>query len=273
MQLMRYPGGKAKIKKIILSHLKERYNPSLSYIEPFFGGGSIGLNFLKEIKPRHIWINDADYGLWCLWMSVINKPEIMKKKVMEFTPSVDAFYEFRDTLLAPKPILCLWDDICEYGFKKLALHQISYSGLGTKSGGPLGGKEQKSKYKINSRWSAANICKKINRIFDLFSGIDLDCTNTDFEHLLNSEDALIFLDPPYYEVGNSLYQCGFTIEDHVRLSNILMKTSNRWVLTYDDHPEIRNLYSWAKIEEISMTYTIVTKNGSRNKVELLITPR
>ena len=30
-------------------------------------------------------------------------------------------------------------------FKKLAIHQISYSGLGTKSGGPLGGEKQQSK--------------------------------------------------------------------------------------------------------------------------------
>ena len=43
--------------------------------------------------------------------------------------------------------------IVDIGFKKLAIHQISYSGLGTMSGGPLGGAGQKSQYKIDCRWS------------------------------------------------------------------------------------------------------------------------
>jgi len=45
----------------------------------------------------------------------------------------------------------------DVGFKKLAIHQISYSGLGTKSGGPLGGKSQESIYKIDCRWSPKHI--------------------------------------------------------------------------------------------------------------------
>jgi DNA adenine methylase len=269
---MRYPGGKAKIKNLILERLKERYSPELSFMEPFFGGGSIGLNFINKMKPQRAWINDKDYALYCLWMSVMYRSELLKEMVLNFSPTVEAFYEFKEILSGPSPILNWWDEICEFGFMKLALHQISYSGLGTKSGGPLGGKNQKSSYKINCRWSPKTICKKIDKIGQILAQTSVDCTSHDFEVLIRNKDFLIFLDPPYYEVGNDLYHCGFTPEDHQRLAGLLRDTPNPWVLTYDDHPEIRNLYSWAKIEEVPMNYTINTKNGSRNKLELLITP-
>ena len=70
--------------------------------------------------------------------------------------------------------------IVDLGFKKLAIHQTSYSGLGTKSGGPLGGAEQKSRYKIDCRWSPEYICKKVDKLHDLFAAIEVRdncCTN------------------------------------------------------------------------------------------------
>jgi DNA adenine methylase len=242
-------------------------------MEPFFGGGSIGLNFIKEVKPTRVWINDKDYALYCLWMSVMYRTDMLKEKIVNFVPCVEAYYEYKKRLSGHPPILTWWDEICHYGFMKLVLHQISYSGLGTKSGGPLGGQEQKSRYKIDCRWSPSGLCKKIDKIQQLFAKTTVECTSLDFERLIAHDDYyLIFLDPPYYKVGNDLYQCGFTTEDHERLANLLRNTSNQWVLTYDDHPRIRSLYKWAKIKEVPMNYTINTKNGSRNKVELLITP-
>src|SRR5215467_1995003 len=52
---------------------------------------------------------------------------------------------------------------------------------------------------------------------------------------------------------------GFSPADHARLAEMLRLTPHRWVLTYGDHPRIRMLYEWARIETL----------GER---ELLITP-
>ena len=139
MSFFRYPGGKSKLKKQIVAKLNELAgNDDFEYREPFFGGGSIGLLVLEQ-RPelKRIWINDFDLGIASLWMTVINRPDLLKKRVEKFRPSVEIFDIYKEELTEPAPKLVSDVEIANYGFKKLAIHQISYSGLGTKSVGPL----------------------------------------------------------------------------------------------------------------------------------------
>lgn len=283
MSFFRYPGGKSKLRNEISRRLSARaQDGNLQYREPFFGGGSIGLKFLSE-NPRstRIWINDKDIGIASLWTSVIRYPLYLTERVKIFKPSVQAFHEFREELTSLSVPL---DNaqIVDIGFKKLAIHQISYSGLGTKSGGPLGGEKQKSEYKIDCRWSPDYICNKISKLTKQFCGLIIHggmCTSYDFSELLGNTNnrSLLYLDPPYYLKGNDLYQCGFTQQDHERLATLLKATNHQWVLSYDDCPEIRELYKWAYIEPLDVNYSITAlkhkktgKRLSRTKGELLI---
>ena len=271
--LLRYPGGKTKLRKPILKKLLDLVGSNQRYVEPFFGGGSIGCEFIKNSDITSIWVNDADAALVALWNSVIYHSEELKQMVWEFRPSTDYFYGFKEALSGNSKS----DDTIWFGFMKLALHQMSYSGLGTKSGGPLGGKEQSSKYKIDCRWSPKNICKKIDELHGLLSEINVKCTSLDFADLIldNSQNSLLYLDPPYYVKGNDLYECGFTEADHQRLADLLFQTKHTWVLSYDDCSEIRNLYKWAVIEELPVKYSITMSGeekgrGKDTEIELLI---
>jgi DNA adenine methylase len=256
MSLFRYPGGKSKLSAKILSKI----NPKKEYREPFFGGGAIGLEVMKKYSHIKYWINDVDVGIYSIWNAVWENPDELIDLIKSFVPSVDKFYEFQDYL--DNPVAGV-----ETGFKKLAIHQISYSGLGIKSGGPLGGKSQKSKYKIDCRWSPEYLEKQIRVIHALFQSVDLKITCVDYKNLIDG-DAFIYLDPTYYVKGNDLYQHGFSEEDHGQLAELLKKKNN-WLLSYDDCPEIIRLYSWAKIEEMKLNYSIT---NSRQKTELLIFP-
>lgn len=286
VSFFRYPGGKAKLIKSI-SKCLDLYavHKEWEYREPFFGGGSVGLTFMTHCPQwGGLWINDKDVGVASLWTSVICYPEALKQKILDFTPSVDAFDEYKDCLSNKKNKPTTEKEIVECGFQKLAIHQISYSGLGTKSGGPLGGRKQKSAYKIDCRWSPLYICKKINYLhaqFATFAIREQSCTSYDFLDIIQTDGkALIYLDPPYYVKGNDLYQCGFLEEDHVRLAKALRKTEHAWVLSYDDCSQIRDLYSWAVVETVNVNYSITaTKNKSSGKrsstikPELLIYPK
>lgn len=53
----------------------------------------------------------------------------------------------------------------------------------------------------------------------------------------------IFLDPPYYQKGKSLYLNHYVDKDHKKLLKVLEKSSLKWVMTYDDVPYIQNLYN------------------------------
>ena len=292
MTFFRYPGGKAKLRNVPLQlsgiSLAEHLNLyafrlELEYREPFFGGGSIGTEFLfSHPRWRNVWLNDKDRGLACLWTAVTRYPKSLWHKVRDFVPSVESFDRFK-RLLADVPIPETGKEIVEYGFMKMALHQISYSGLGMKSGGPLGGRLQESKYPIDCRWSPEYLRFQIIRLCERFRKSELrftGCTNFDFSELiLDQRPALLYLDPPYYVKGNDLYQCGFTERDHRRLATLLHFTRHSWVLSYDDCPEVRDLYEWAVIEEVDVNYSITaTKDKesgarlSRTKPELVIYP-
>lgn len=272
MGFFRYPGGKSKLAKQILPKIHNGFHVGSGcrgYREPFFGGGSIGLK-VAEHDLSSLWINDYDFGIYSIWYSVINRYKELKSLINSFSPSVDQFYVIKEKLSSSDTILNWKDDVLLYGFYKIVIHQLSYSGLGTKSGGPLGGKDQKSKYDISCRWSPKHMCKKIDDYNSILSSKHVKVTCCDFSELLMDTDgSLIYLDPPYYKKGNELYQFSFSQEDHVRLSKLLLNIKTPWILSYDDCPEIEDMYSGkAIVERISkVNYSI---NTCREKGELLI---
>ena len=277
--LFRYPGGKSKITKKICPEIIARYNKCNVFVEPFFGSGAVTLELLKQGIVKEIWINDLDGGIAAIWNTIIYKPNELIDKINAYTPNVKDFYEFKRNLLNPNYITSTEE--IDVALQKIAVHQMSFSGLGTMAGSPIGGKNQldkngnPKKYQIDCRWSPKTLSKNIHNIHKLFDDCRIvhgRCTSDHYLAVLRNcdEDCFVYLDPPYYEMGQQLYQCSFSLEDHMRLMHSL-KGKENWLLSYDNHVYIKYLYNWAKVEEIPIKYT-VTNNTDTCK-ELLIYPR
>lgn len=277
--LIRYPGSKAKIANQIRKFFPDDINLPLwsrraTYAEPFFGAGAVGLGVLDNIWPKaQVHLNDKDYWLVCLWNAVWRTPDELIEHVQGFRPTSEQFYEFksRDGEIG--------DDPCRLGFQKLALHQMSFSGLGAKSGGPLGGRQQMNGngYSIDCRWNPDVLRVTIRRLHQLlnrFRFLRISCT--DFGGVLNKlgDGDFAYLDPPYYVKGPELYSHAMTDEDHERLASILKSSAFRWVLSYDDCPQVRDLYSFATVRTINVTYTTATATTIKRpkNQEVVITP-
>lgn len=245
----------------------------LEYREPFFGAGAVGFYVLKALGPGHrVWLNDRDYGMVCLWNAVRHTPEELCQRVRQFVPSVEAFYRFRDEDHQTDR------DVVETGFRKLALHQISFSGLGVKAGGPIGGRKQSSAFNVNCRWNPSRLCREIiarHRLLRRFAHLEI--TAKDFSVLIDGapEHAFVYADPPYMEKGPQLYKYNLSAADHQRLAAALRSCRASWVLSYDDHPTIRDLYAWAEIHSVSLTYTTAVAVGGvrRKNSEIVIAPK
>jgi DNA adenine methylase len=286
--MFRYPGGKSKLKNRIVSIIKSYYEnndlcTTTRYVEPFFGGGAIGRSLFSSVKK--IAINDYDIGVAMFWDSIINSPESLCNLIKDFKPSVDKFHEFKDFFIDKNSRERIIDrkgySSVEIGFMKMALHQMSFSGLGVMSGGPLGGEKQDSKYKIDCRWNSYNMVVKIIKYHNLLNKNFVykgTCCYDDFYVFLNNiiereKNIFMYLDPPYYTQGKDLYQFYFKEEDHQRLSKFLREVDQPWILSYDYSEEIRDLYSWAFLTEVDVYCTINTRNGSLIKKEFLITDK
>jgi DNA adenine methylase len=280
MALFRYPGCKGKVSKVISTSLAKyaEDHPEAEYREPFFGAGGIGFELLKNEYPEKVWFNDRDLTICAVWNSIYQNPEELKERLEAFTPSVDAYFEFKEFLLKISEPGDLDNyPLTEIAFKKIACHQMSYSGLGTKAGGPIGGVGQKSNYGVGCRYSVKTLFKNIAKIRELiqhrFTHQTDFCTALDFEEVIHDQScpAFLYLDPPYYEKGPDLYQFSFDQSDHERLAVALKGCQHPWLLSYDDHPEVVRLYEgWAVISTLNFTYTINAKNGGVKKRELLI---
>lgn len=278
MSLIRYPGSKEKLAASIKGLFPDSMQFPLwsnaatrEYREPFFGAGAVGFRVLKILDPScSVWLNDKDPGMASLWRAVMNHADELIDLVGKFGPSTDWFYQFKEE----DGRTDLGD--LRQGFRKLALHRMSYSGLGAMSGGPLGGRNQSGEYNVGCRWNAETIksdIRKLSNRLNRFDNIRITCG--DFGPLITDapESSFIYLDPPYVEKGPELYKHCMSDDDHSRLAKCLRETAPRWVLSYDDHDMIRTLYDWAEISEIELTYTTAFSKGKRPKnQEILITP-
>ncbi len=250
MALLRYPGGKSKYTDFILPALYKLSGFSV-YVEPFVGGGSIALAMAAKHPDVKLVLNDFDQGLAAFWDLIANAPESdfqnFEHRILNTQPTVAMFEEMLDS----NPL-----DRLDKAFRTFFLNRASYGGMGWR---PLGGWEQTSKEKIDSRWGTARKIRELRQARRLLYG-RTKVLNTDFASVipLAHEKALMFLDPLYYDDA-----------DHVRLRDALKHRTN-WVMSYDDHPRIRELYP-----TLAFHMAVKYSGGKQRKRtnELLLSPR
>lgn len=259
--IIRYPGGKRRLRVPILAKLA-RYENWAEFREPFVGSGAITIEMINAHPERDCWINDLDIGIYCMWKSLRDNPELLARRVRDFVPTMEAYTQIR-AYLRSRPIGACDHDVVHIGFCKIAIHCMSFSGIGV-AGGPL--------LKIDQKWSPVHLCENIARLRHYVRHIKI--TKTDYGELITDESVpcLLYLDPPYWAGGVGLYAHFFRPRDHVDLARRLRSTPHSWVLSYDDCPQIRNLYEdWADIASIPAKYTI--KSAPVITTELLISSK
>lgn len=241
----RYPGGKAKFADFLAS-LIDKNQPINVYVEPYAGGAGAALDLLFRNSIRKIILNDADYFIYSFWKKILNDTDTFIKKIQETEVNLENWKYYREVYQKRE-----FDEHSELDIAFTAFYLNRCNRSGILIAGPIGGFEQKSKWKIDCRYNKEklikrikNIAKRSNRIevynFDAIDFIEF-CNN---ERKLNPVDTLYYLDPPYVDKGNSLYRRSYDKMDHQKLNSYLKsKTEMKWVLSYDDVDLIQRLYA------------------------------
>jgi len=79
---------------------------------------------------------------------------------------------------------------------------------------------------------------------------------------------LFYLDPPYWE--RRLYHHNFREQDFIDLDGRLHKIKGKFLLSLDDHPQVRKLFRHWRLLPVDIAYTAQRTVGKRYR-ELLIT--
>lgn len=260
---LRYPGGKTQLAPFVIEILRENELFYGSYIEPFAGGCGIAWKLLLDAYVSEIHINDIDPSIYSFWASVLRRTDDLCD-LIEKTPVTMQVWHEQKAVQQDRRARQL-----ELGFSTLFLNRTNRSGI--LKGGVIGGKRQDSAYPLDCRFNKSDLLRKIRRIAKYKDQITL--TKIDAEDfILNrlpkiSKKALVNIDPPYYGKGRDLYCSFYNHEDHASLARVIPKIHQRWMVTYDDAPEIQRLYKKFPSANLSLNYSAQVK---RVGVELMI---
>lgn len=83
-------------------------------------------------------------------------------------------------------------------------------------------------------------------------------------------DTLFYCDPPYYGYEDYYGPGIFTRDDFTSLRDQLAGISGKFILSINDHPEIRKLFSGHRIDVVKTSYTSGGANKRKRVNELLI---
>ncbi len=265
---LRYPGGKSCLSGHIGELAQINNLNQVHYLELYAGGAGAAFNLLFEGVFTSIHINDYDYSIYAMWYSILNHSKTFINKIKKVSVTIEEWYRQKEIYNNGRK-----NNIINLGFATFFLNRTNRSGIIYKAG-PIGGMHQTGNYKIDVRFNKEELIERIKKIAKRRNDITL--TNLDAVDILDNIQAFypdlnelfIYLDPPYYKKGKELYLNNYDHQNHQMLANTIKNLHNlKWMISYDNTPEIRKMYSNYRMTTFDLNYTLQTKKfGS----ELLI---
>lgn len=250
---LRYPGGKNKLAKYI-ALLCSQNKIDGHYIEAYAGGASVAIYLLVNGYVKNITVNDLDRSIYAFWHSVLNDTKKFCRMIEETELTIDN-WRYQRMIQFNKDAF----DLIELGFSTFFLNRTNRSGI--ISGGVIGGVTQNGNYKMSCRFNKGELIERIKfialhkKFIQLYNLDALDIINKITSNS-KSKNVIFYFDPPYYVKGQSLYMNSYGHEDHKKVSEKIRSIRNaKWIVSYDNTPEIKELYNKADVENKDYSFT------------------
>jgi len=274
---LRYPGGKTKLYTKVVELLRLNGLEGITYAEPFCGGCGLAIKLLLNDDVSSIIINDANPCIYTFWKSVLDYSEQLCELISDCSITIEE-RENQKSIIENIPR----HTTLAVGFATLYLNRTNVSGILT--AGPIGGKDQLGTDKLDARFKKQVLIEKISNISahkDRISLFNLDAIDLIDRELSNYELGQLFInfDPPYVTKGQELYLNHYSLEDHEILRDKIIQCNQPWIVTYDYHDLILNLYRNFHHERINVNHSagkmklgeelIIYANNIRQNMELV----
>ncbi len=241
-------GGKRRLAK----HLLPQFPEHSCYVEPF--AGAAALFFMKSPTKVEV-INDINNDLICLYRVVQHHLEEFCRQFKHALISRQMFTWLNDT-----PIETLTD--IQRAARFYYLQKMCF-----------GGKVESRTFGI-----APSSPPRFNltRIEEDLSQAHLRLSRAYIEHLswhdcITKYDrpyTLHYLDPPYWQTEG--YGVPFEFEQYHQMAELLHSMQGKAILSINDHPDIRQVFSDLPMETVDINYTVGGANKPAKRQELII---
>lgn len=223
---MSWVGGKKALRDDVIIRMPPFYD---KYIEVFGGAGWVLFRKMPENEAEVF--NDFNSNLVNLYRCVRDNPAKLKYKLRYVLNSREDFRWL--VFLHKKGIFTRFHDY-DRAAKFYQLIRYSYgSALESFASQP------------HSIWNDFPLIDMASRRLQ-----KVIIENQDFEVLIKHYDSpgsFFYCDPPYYATESYYKDVGFTKNDHVRLRDTLSKIKGKFLVSYNDCPEIRELWAYEGI--------------------------
>lgn len=243
-------GGKYQLSKQIIKRIPDHQ----CYVEPF--AGAAWTLFRKPESQVEV-INDINKEIVTLYRVVQNHLEEFIKQFRWILVSRD---EYKRRWLERPEALTDIQRAARFYF----IHRNTFAGRSSK---PSFGTATTSKPRLN-----------LLRVEEELSAVHLRLAQVYIENLPYSdlirrydrEWAFFYIDPPYWDCEDDYGAGIFGKNDFRLLADQLKSIKGKFLMSINDRPEIRDIFSGFAIEEVEVTYS--SSRNSRPKVkELFIT--
>lgn len=242
---LRYPGGKTSLYDFLKKTIKANNVTDGVYVEAFAGGAGAALKLLMLEDVYEIHLNDKDEMIYKFWYAILNHTQQFIQMIRDCKLDMEE-WNYRKQILQNENLRHELSDL-EVGFTTFYLNRCNRSGI--IKAGAIGGHAQTGEWKMDARFNKSDLISKIEKIayykdrIKIYNQDAVVFLRTIEKKIINKQNLLLYLDPPYVEQGEGLYNVFYKKEDHIKLSKFLQKKStSNWLVSYDDHPLIHKIY-------------------------------
>ena len=266
----RYPGGKAVMLPEIHAAICSSPNSISTYAEPFAGGAGAAIELLALGHVQKIVLNDADERIVAAWRAMLDESSRFIDRIRSIDLTIDTWRAMNQIVKYPK----LANSNFDLGFATFFMNRTNRSGI-VVGAGPIGGYEQSGEWKLGARFYRDTIAARIEWLAHHRTKIAI--TNLDGIEFLRSfraeraRSTFFFIDPPYVRAGSRLYLDAMNEKKHRKLAAAIRNKPSlmNWLMTYDDHPLIHEIYSYAQTDEFAIRYSLQKRGKTK---EIVIRP-
>ena len=243
-----YVGGKnrfiSKILPLIPAHI--------TYIEPFAGGAQI---FFQKTPAKVEVLNDLDGEL----VNFYRVCQAHHEELLRYLRFLVVSREWYKRLQATPPESMT--DIQRAG-RYFFLQKNTY-------GGRVANQSYAAHVLQPPSFTRERLVRVIDETHKRLERVQIE--SLPYEKAIRKYDrptTFFYIDPPYYGV-KGLYRFDFEHSQFEQLAQLLRTIKGKFLLSTNDHPEVRKLFADFQMESFSVAYTLQPHAGRRYK-ELLI---